>query len=198
MKCFPQISVILAARRKEELERVKKDLLEIHSVTQTHPPVILSLDLSDFESHPEKITQVLDIFGHIDILINNGGISVRSAALETSLEVDMRIMNVNYFGSIALTKAVLPSMIKRKEGRIVCISSVQGKFAIPHRSAYAASKHALQAFCDTLRAEMEEHNVKVTCISPGYINTALSRNALTGSGSAYGGKLVDESLLISF
>lgn len=182
-------------------------MLEIHSVTKTHPPVVLALDLTDQGSFQEKISQVLDIFGHIDILINNGGISVRASAMETSLEVDKKIMDVNYFGSIALTKAVLPSMIKRREGRIVCISSVQGKFAIPHRSSYAASKHALQAYCgtffgnneniscnnllllvlsDTLRAEVHEHNVKVTCISPGYINTALSRNALTGSGSAYG------------
>jgi dehydrogenase/reductase SDR family protein 7B len=168
------------------LERVKKDLLETHSVTKTQPPVVLALDLSDVNKLPEKIQQVLEIFGHIDILVNNGGISVRSSALDTSIDVDMRIMAVNYFGTVALTKAVLPSMIKRKEGRIICISSVQGKFAIPHRSAYSASKHALQAFCDSLRAEVAEHNVKVTVISPGYINTALSLNALTGSGSTYG------------
>lgn len=79
-------------------------------------------------------------------------------------------------------------MIKRKEGQIVCVSSIQGKFSLPHRSAYSASKHALQAFCDSLRAEVAEHNVKVLCISPGYINTALSLNALTASGRAYGGR----------
>lgn len=79
-------------------------------------------------------------------------------------------------------------MIKRKTGRIVCVSSVQGKFAIPHRSAYAASKHALQAFCDSLRAEVADDNIKVTLVSPGYINTALSINALTGSGKQYGCK----------
>lgn len=79
-------------------------------------------------------------------------------------------------------------MIKRKEGQIVCVSSVQGKFSLPHRSAYSASKHAMQAFCDSLRAEMAEHNIKVLCVSPGYINTALSLNALTGSGRNYGSK----------
>lgn len=79
-------------------------------------------------------------------------------------------------------------MIKRKEGRIVCVSSIQGKFSLPHRSAYSASKHALQAFCDSLRAEVAEHNISVLCVSPGYINTALSLNALTASGRAYGGK----------
>ena len=95
-------------------------------------------------------------------------------------------MKVNYFGTVALTKAVLPSMIKRKQGRILCIGSVQGKFGIPQRSAYAASKHALQAFCDSLRAEMASNNVKVTLISPGHINTSLSLNAFTGSGQKYG------------
>lgn len=79
-------------------------------------------------------------------------------------------------------------MIKRKAGHIVCVSSVQGKFSLPHRSAYSASKHALQAFCDSVRAEIAEHNIKVLCVSPGYINTALSLNALTGSGRNYGSK----------
>lgn len=130
--------------------------------------------------------QVLQIFGQIDILINNGGISVRSEAINTKIDVDIKIMLVNYFGTVALTKAVLPSMMKRKEGRILCIGSVQGKFGIPQRSAYAASKHAMQAFCDSLRAEVYESNIQVTLISPGHINTSLSVNALTGSGTAYG------------
>lgn len=92
-------------------------------------------------------------------------------------------MLTNYFGTIALTKAVLPSMIARKEGRILCIGSMQGKIAIPQRASYGASKHALQAFCDSLRAEVDEHNIKVTIISPGYISTNFSLNAFTGSGS---------------
>lgn len=86
-------------------------------------------------------------------------------------------------------------MLKRREGHIVCVSSVQGKFAIPHRSAYSASKHAMQAFCDSLRAEVAEHNVKVTVVSPGYINTRLSINALTGNGQAYGSELKTMTML---
>uniref|UniRef100_A0A182JWG1 Dehydrogenase/reductase SDR family protein 7-like n=1 Tax=Anopheles christyi TaxID=43041 RepID=A0A182JWG1_9DIPT len=178
--------VVLAARRKDELERVRKDLLELHATVPTHPPIILPLDLSDLNSIVGKVQSVLEIHGAIDILVNNGGISVRGDALSTAIDVDIRIMLVNYFGTVALTKACLPSMMARKEGRIVSISSVQGKFAIPHRSAYSASKHALQAFCDSLRAEVAKDNIKVTLISPGYINTALSLNALTGSGAAYG------------
>ncbi|XP_058820513.1 dehydrogenase/reductase SDR family protein 7-like isoform X2 [Topomyia yanbarensis] len=153
--------VVLCARRKEELERVRKDLLELYATVVTHSPVVIPLDLSDINSLPIKVKEILDIHGHIDIVINNGGISVRSDCITTTLDVDIK-------------------------GRIVCISSVQGKFSIPHRSAYGASKHALQAFCDSLRAEMNEHNVKVTLVSPSYIRTALSLNALTGAGDPYG------------
>lgn len=154
----------------------------------THSPVVISIDLSDINSLSAKVQEILEIHGQIDIIINNAGISVRSGCLSTAMDVDIKVMLVNYFGTVALSKACLPSMMKRKEGRIVCVSSVQGKFSIPHRSAYGASKHALQAFCDSLRAEMADHNVKVTLVSPGYIRTALSYNALTGSGSQYGSK----------
>ncbi|KZC13256.1 Dehydrogenase/reductase SDR family protein 7-like [Dufourea novaeangliae] len=95
-------------------------------------------------------------------------------------------MLTNYFAQIALAKAVLPFMIQQQYGHIVCISSVQGKISIPNRSAYAASKHALQAWCDSCRAELADQNIKVTVISPGYVQTALSLNALTGTGQIYG------------
>ncbi|XP_055597333.1 dehydrogenase/reductase SDR family protein 7-like [Uranotaenia lowii] len=178
--------VVLAARRKEELDRVRKDLLALHTTVVTHSPVVIPLDLSDIQSINDKVKEILEIHGQIDILINNAGISVRSDCLSTTLDVDIKVMLINYFGTVALTKACLPSMIQRKDGRIVCISSIQGKLSIPFRSAYSASKHALQAFCDSLRAELAEHDVKVTVISPGYIKTALSLNALTGSGVQYG------------
>lgn len=178
--------VVLCARRKHELERVRKDLLALYTTVETHSPVIVPLDLSDIGSLQSKVKEVLEIYGHIDIMINNGGVSIRSDCISTAMDVDIKVMLVNYFGTVALTKACLPSMIERKQGRIVCISSVQGKFSIPHRSAYGASKHALQGFCDSLRAEISEHDVKVTLISPSYIRTALSVNALTGKGDQYG------------
>ncbi|XP_067013660.2 dehydrogenase/reductase SDR family protein 7-like [Anabrus simplex] len=178
--------VVLAARRVSELERVRETLLTTHTNVTTHPPVILPLDLSDINSIPGHVAKVLSIFGHIDILVNNAGVSYRGTVATTSIDVDIKLMLVNYFGQVALTKAVLPSMIERHSGHIVAISSVQGRFAIPYRSAYAASKHALQAFCDTARAELADHNIKVSVISPGYIRTSLSVNAMTGSGKAYG------------
>ncbi|EDX14885.1 dehydrogenase/reductase SDR family protein 7-like [Drosophila simulans] len=177
--------VILAARRTQELERVKKDLLAL-DVDPAYPPTVLSLDLAELNSIPEFVTRVLAVYNQVDILINNGGISVRADVASTAVDVDLKVMVVNYFGSVALTKALLPSMVKRGSGHICFISSVQGKFAIPQRAAYSASKHAVQAFADSLRAEVANKNINVSCVSPGYIRTQLSLNALTGSGSSYG------------
>lgn len=178
--------VILAARRQNELQRVRSDLLAMHVTVPTHPPVVLPLDLSDLNTLPDLVRQALAICGPIDILINNGGVTHRDDVLSTDTEVAQKIMAVNYFGQMVLTKAVLPSMIEQRRGHVVTVSSVQGKIAIPHRSAYAASKHALQAFSDSLRAEVARYNIKVSVISPGYIATSLSVNALTGSGEVYG------------
>ncbi|XP_017041718.1 dehydrogenase/reductase SDR family protein 7-like [Drosophila ficusphila] len=177
--------VILAARRTQELERVKKDLLAL-DVDPAYPPTVLALDLAELNSIPEFVTRVLAVYNQVDILINNGGISVRADVASTAVDVDLKVMVVNYFGSVALTKALLPSMVKRGSGHICFISSVQGKFAIPQRAAYSASKHAMQAFADSLRAEVANKNINVSCVSPGYIRTQLSLNALTGSGSSYG------------
>lgn len=125
------------------------------------------MDLAELNAIPRFAEKAISIHGGVDILINNGGISVRANIINTALDVDLKIMTVNYFGSVALTKAILPSMVKRQIGHVCFISSVQGKFALPHRSAYSASKHALQAFADSLRAEVSNKNITVTCISPG-------------------------------
>ncbi|XP_063226106.1 dehydrogenase/reductase SDR family protein 7-like [Bacillus rossius redtenbacheri] len=188
--------VILASRRQDELKRVRECLLKIHKTQHIHPPVIIQLDLSDTNSIPDFVNQALNIFGHVDILVNNAGVSYRGQIVTTGIDVDIKTMMVNYFGQVALTKALLPSMIKNHSGHIVAVSSVQAKIAIPYRSAYAASKHALQAFCDTLRAEVACHNVKVLVITAGYINTNLSLNAITGDGKTYG--VLDETTAAGF
>ncbi|XP_060646366.1 dehydrogenase/reductase SDR family protein 7-like [Drosophila nasuta] len=177
--------VILAARRVEELERVKKDLMAL-DVDPAYPPTVLPLDLSELNSIPDFAARALAVYNQVDILINNGGISVRADVAATAVDVDLKVMVVNYFGTVALTKALLPSMIKRQTGHIGFISSVQGKFALPQRAAYSASKHAMQAFADSLRAEVASKKINVSCISPSYVRTQLSMNALTGSGSNYG------------
>lgn len=177
--------VILCARRTEELNRVKEELIK-SDIANEYEPIVIKLDLSDISSLPSKVAEILKITKSIDILINNGGITSRSSILDTNIDVDKKIMEVNYFGTVALTKAILPSMIKQKSGNIAFMSSVQGFIAIPERSSYSASKHAMQAFADCLRAEIEKYKINVTVISPGYVKTKLSVNALTGSGEMYG------------
>lgn len=168
--------LILSSRRKEELERVR-------SKCNSHLVEILTIDLEDSFSLPQKAKEAETLFGPIDILINNGGISQRDTILNTTLEVDRRLMEINYFGSIALTKSLLPKMVERKKGHQVVVTSTVGIINTPYRSGYGASKHALHGFYDVLRAEHYDDNIKVTLILPGYIKTEISYNALTGDGS---------------
>uniref|UniRef100_A0A8D2AVH8 Dehydrogenase/reductase SDR family member 7B n=1 Tax=Sciurus vulgaris TaxID=55149 RepID=A0A8D2AVH8_SCIVU len=179
--------LVLCGRNVEALEELTRELMASHaSQGQTHKPYTVIFDLADTGATVAAAAEILQCFGYVDILINNAGISYRGTVVDTTVDVDKRVMETNYFGPIALTKALLPSMIKRRQGHIVAISSIQGKISIPFRSAYAASKHATQAFFDCLRAEMEQDEIQVTVISPGYIHTNLSVNAITADGSRYG------------
>lgn len=172
-------SVILSARNEKNLKEVKSACKNPDKVK------ILPLDLADFSSFQEKAKIANSFFNGIDILVNNGGISQRSYAVDTELKVDQQIFEVNYFGTIALTKIVLPYFISKKQGQIVVISSIMGKLGTPLRSAYAASKHALHGFFDSLRAELYNDHIAVTIICPGYVNTNVSKNALTADGSKH-------------
>ncbi|XP_059835456.1 dehydrogenase/reductase SDR family member 7B isoform X2 [Hypanus sabinus] len=179
--------LVLCGRDREKLDGLTKELTEMaNGEKKTYTPHVVTFDLADVDSVSSSAEKILNCYGQVDVLINNAGISYRGNILETAVSVDKDVMNINYFGPVALTKAILPSMVQRKTGHIVVISSVQGKIAIPFRSAYAASKHATQAFFDCLRAEMEQYQIHVSVISPGYIHTNLSLNAVTGNGSKYG------------
>ncbi|HEX6982093.1 MAG TPA: SDR family oxidoreductase [Balneolaceae bacterium] len=173
--------LILSSRRKDTLQKVKDnctgDTSGIH---------IIPLDLAETETLNNKAQQAIGIYGHIDYLFNNGGISQRSMALETKEEVLRKVMEINFFGSVALTKAVLPSMIERKSGHIIVTSSVMGKFGTRLRSSYAASKHALQGYFDSLRQEVSPHNIKVSLVCPGFIKTNITQNMLEANGSKHG------------
>lgn len=174
--------LILSSRRKEELERVKGNC----PTTAQADVRILPLDLSQSSTLQLTAEAAIQMFGHVDILINNGGISQRSLAKETSLDVDRRLMEVDYFGTVALSKALIPHFISRKQGHYVVITSVLGIIGTPYRSAYAAAKHALHGFFDSLRAELwkESKNIHVTIVCPGWVSTNIAYNALTGSGDA--------------
>ena len=146
----------------------------------------LPLDLSSRESIEKAVGMAMGHFGRVDVLINNGGISQRSLIWETPLEVDYKIMNINFFGAIILTKAVLPKMMEQGGGYIAATSSITGKFGFPLRSAYAASKHATQGFFETLGLELADKNISVTIAMPGRVQTNISLHALTRDGTPHG------------
>ncbi|KAL3877684.1 hypothetical protein ACJMK2_035353 [Sinanodonta woodiana] len=179
--------LILAGRNRASLEQLQAQLQSIQSSkVKGQRAEILELDLEDVNIITAKAEAAVQLFGKVDVLVNNAGVSYRGQIEDTLLDVDMKVMLVNYFGHVALTKAFLAHMIGSGGGSIVGISSVQGRVAIPFRSSYAASKHAFQAFFDSLRAEIHDRNVHVCVVSPGYIQTNLSQNAICGDGSKYG------------
>lgn len=169
--------LILSSRKKEDLELVK-NVCENPSEVK-----IITLDLEDYNNLQPKADEAIAAFGTIDILVNNGGISQRSFVKDTAIAVDKRIMDINYLGTVALTKAILPHFVKNKNGHFVTTTSIVGKIGTPLRSSYAASKHALHGFFDSLRAENHQHNIAVTLVCPGFVNTNVSKNALTGDGT---------------
>jgi short-subunit dehydrogenase len=164
-------------RLNEIMEELKSSTSDCHGVL---------LDLSNPGSITSAVETIKQKIGRVNILINNGGISQRSFVEETPLEIDRKIMEINYFGNIGLTKAVLPMMVEEGNGHVVAISSITGKFGFPLRSAYAASKHALHGFYDSARAELKSKNIKVTVISPGRVKTNISINAITKDGTSHG------------
>lgn len=172
--------LILSARSETRLKKVRESMTGDKTTVHVFP-----LDLECIDALPEKIIEAVSIYGHVDMLINNAGIAMRDYALNTSLEVDRKIMNVNYFGTVALTKALLPGMLRRKSGHIVVISSMQGKYGVPRSAAYAASKHALHGFFSSLRTEIDTRIVPITIILPGIICTEITKHAMKGDGSFY-------------
>lgn len=169
--------LFLSGRKTNELKRVKSGFKN----AQVH---IVAFDITNEKDTLEAVNTVTDICqGKLNLLINNAGVSQRSLAIETIFEVDKKLMEINYLSTIRLTKATLPILLASKNAQIVVITSVMGKIGTPYRSAYAASKHALHGFFNSLRAELFDKNVAVTIISPGFVQTQISVNALTSDGS---------------
>ena len=174
-----EAKIIISARRENELERVKNNCKNKGNIK------IIQLDLEKHDLIEEKVKVAYTFFDNIDYLINNGGLTQRSLVKDTPLSIDKRLMNINFFGPISLTKAILPKMIERKQGHIIVTSSVTGKIGTSMRSAYAASKHALHGFFDSLRAEIWQDGVYITLVCPGYILTNISLNAVKADGTPY-------------
>ena len=188
-KCAERGStLILSARNIDELNRVAGLCNEAGAAACKVVPI----DVADHDSLPHVADSVLKEFGAIDLLVNNAGGSQRSFCKDTSFTVYQQMMDINVLGQIALTLAVLPSMLERGSGHLAVTSSVAGKIGAPQRTGYCAAKHAVMGFFDALRSEVTADGLQVTTITPGFIRTNVSSNALSGDGSATG--VTDEDI----
>jgi NAD(P)-dependent dehydrogenase (short-subunit alcohol dehydrogenase family) len=174
--------VVLSARRAERLAEVRARCARPDDVA------LLPLDVTEVAAHASRAADAEAPFGPLDALVFCAGVSQRALAEDTDLSVDRRIMELNFFAPVSLAKALLPRFLPRRAGHLVVVSSVQGHLATRGRTAYAASKHALHGFFDSLRAEVADRGVAVTLVAPGYVRTELSASALKGDGTAYGGE----------
>lgn len=178
--CAQGARVILSARRTQELERV------VALCDNSGETLVLPLNVTDELSVNKAVDIVLRHFGKVDVLLNNAGMTQRARVVDTENSVFRKIMDVNYFGPLMLTKAILPHMLKKGEGHIVCVTSVAAKYGSPMRSGYCGAKHAVHGLFDSLREELRNTNISVSLILPGAVNTNISLNALRGDGSVYG------------
>ncbi|XP_058944265.2 dehydrogenase/reductase SDR family member 7 [Pocillopora verrucosa] len=174
--------LVLSARRKDELDRVKNQCLslaqKLFPLTFEEDFLVLPLDITNFSTHEDSVAKALHRFGKIDFLVNNAGILQMGLSMDCDFDVVFPVLNTNVLGTISLTKAVLPHMVQNRNGQIVVISSASGKSApVPYVAAYAASKHALQGYFNTLRMEVYDKNVGVTMICLGLTYSNLFRNA---------------------
>ena len=172
--------VVLSARRQNELERVRNLCADPKEVA------VLPLDLLKLGDPGPAMRAAEQFFGPIDVLVNNAGVSQRSMVMDTTMEVYRQIFELDFFATVALTKALLPQMVRRKSGHVVVVSSVVGYISSPMRSGYAAAKHALHGFYDAARAEHWRDNIKFTLACPGYVRTNVTLNAVDGRGGTWG------------
>lgn len=173
--------VIASSNEPSELERVKNSCGKFSGTI-----VCIPFDLADTSGINKIVAEQLNRSGRIDYLLNIGGISQRATIEETPLWLDRKIMEINYFGTIALTKAVLPYMIRQRSGHILATSSISGRFGFPLRSAYSASKQALHGFFETLHIENKRNNIRASVIIPGRVRTKISFRALDSEGKEQG------------
>ncbi len=173
-------TLILVARNLAALESIKAICAQKGAAVR-----LFQADLSKMEEVEVLAEKVKSSFPYLSVLINNAGISQRSPAEETSEQVDREIMELNFFSPVRLTKLLWPLFLKAEKANIVIISSVTGTFGFPQRSAYAASKHAMEGFFESWMLENKHLHIHFTTVAPGRILTNISYNALKGDGSKH-------------
>ena len=172
--------LVLSARSEAKLSQVAKRCMQ-HGAAET---LVLPIDLGVPSSIADAFKSFQEKYTHPALLIHNGGISQRAVAAETNSDVERNIMEVNYFGTIYLTKLVMPILMHQKSGQLAVTSSIAGKFGFPLRTSYSASKHAVQGYFESLRTELLPYNIGVNIIIPGRVRTEISKHALDGKGTA--------------
>ncbi len=169
--------LILSARREQELARVKALCSDPANVS------VITLDLADEHSIRSAWKKISDDFGVVDVLFNNGGISQRSTVLDTPLDLERRMFEINFFSNILLSKLVASAMATKGSGHIVITSSLLGKWGFPLRASYSASKHALHGYYDSMRMELEDKGIHITLVTPGFIATDISVHSFDEKGN---------------
>ena len=175
-------TLILTALEDDLLEEVKKECLALGSPAVTTLP----FDLSQLDQLPQLAQDALQAYGRIDVFYNNAGISQRGTTVEVSMDVIRKVMDIDYYAPVILTKAILPKMIEQGGGQLAVTTSINGLFGFPLRCAYSSAKHALYGFYETIAAENYKDNIRVTIVTPGRVQTNISVNALEKNGEKHG------------
>lgn len=174
--------LILTSSSMERLETVAAECRKAGAESV----FVLPYDLSCVDDIDSLVTKAWELSGGLDIVMLNAGISQRTNVEDTSMEMVRKIMEVNYFSSVAIAKAVLPLMIAKGGGKIAVTTSIAGRFGFPLRCAYSSSKFALYGFFETLQAEYYNAGIRVTIVCPGCVCTNISRYALDKGGKPHG------------
>lgn len=175
--------VILTARRADRLEALAK---ELNQRAGNEAAKILAADLSQLDSLSDLAKKALSLFGDIDVLFNNAGVSQRSYSLDTPFEIEKKMLELDLLSPIALTKAMLPHFVQKKSGRVIVTSSLMGEFELAGNCTYSCAKHGLNGYFYSLGFEMKPYGVDVQVLMPGFVKTEVSQSAITSSGKIHG------------
>lgn len=169
--------LILSSRRKEELEKVR---LQCKDPENTF---VYTLDLEQNQNAQKWVDECWEQYGPIDLVVNNAGLGQLGNALDNSEALERKMFEVNFFGNILLSKAILPRMLERGQGQIMAISSIAGRFGQAKLAAYSAAKAALILYYESLDQELNGTGVKIQVVSPGFVSTGARMNSLKPDGT---------------
>lgn len=184
--------VVITGRNNDKLIEAKARI-EAEGVKEV---LALTGDVSSYEDCEGIVKSAIDTFGSIDVLVNNAGISMRSMFDDIAVDVFKQVMDINFYETLYMTKVCLPH-IRKTQGSIIGVSSIAGKKGLPARTAYSASKFAMEGFMQSLRLELMHENVHVLVVSPGFVKTNIRNTALTSDGSSQGKSPKDEDKLMT-